>query len=68
MWLLNVYEVPMKSVEGVKRKINEYLRKWLEIPPSFSSVGLYIRSGQCQLPVSSMVEEFNVAKCRVVMT
>ncbi len=68
MWLLTVYEVPMTCVEGVERKINKYLRKWLGIPPSFTAVGLYIRSGQLQLPLSSVVEEFKVAKCRVVMT
>ncbi|RXN04866.1 hypothetical protein ROHU_009463 [Labeo rohita] len=58
MWLLTVYEVPMTSVERVERKINKYLRRWLGIPPSFTSVGLYIRSGQLQLPLSSVVEEF----------
>ncbi|KAL0148227.1 hypothetical protein M9458_056459 [Cirrhinus mrigala] len=68
MWLLTVYEVPMTSVERVERKINKYLRRWLGIPPSFTSVGLYIRSGQLQLPLSSVVEEFKVAKCRVIMT
>lgn len=68
IWLLTVYEVPMTSVEGMERKINKYLRKWLGIPPSFTAVGLYIRSGQLQLPLSSVVEEYKVAKCRVVMT
>ncbi|RXN24418.1 reverse transcriptase [Labeo rohita] len=66
MWLLTVYEVPMTSVERVERKINKYLRRWVGIPPSFTSVGLYIRSGQ--LPLSSVVEKFKVAKCRVIMT
>ncbi|XP_015240280.1 PREDICTED: uncharacterized protein LOC107091067 [Cyprinodon variegatus] len=67
-WLLTVYEAPMTSVEGMERKVNKYLRKWLGIPPSFTSVGLYIRSGQLQLPLTSVVEEFKVAKCRVIMT
>ncbi len=68
MWLMTVYEVPLTAVEGVERKINSHLRRWLGIPPGFTSVGLYIRSGQLQLPLSSLVEEFQVAKCRVVMT
>ena len=68
MWLMTVYEVPFTAVEGVERKINTYLRRWLGIPPSFTSVGLYIRSGQLQLPLSSLVEEFRVAKCRAAMT
>ena len=31
MWLLTVYEVLITCVEGVERKINKYLRKWLGI-------------------------------------
>ncbi|KAF7641034.1 hypothetical protein LDENG_00298620 [Lucifuga dentata] len=42
--------------------------RWLGIPPSFTSAGLYIRSGQLQLPLSSVVEELKVAKCTVVLT
>lgn len=61
MWLMTVYEAPLTAVEGVERKINKHLRRWLEIPPSFASFGLYIRSGQLQLPLSSVVEEFRVA-------
>ena len=68
MWLLTIYEVPITSVEGMERKFNKHLRRWLEIPPSFTSVGLYIRLGQLQLPLSSVVEEFKVAKCRLSLT
>ncbi|XP_076155592.1 uncharacterized protein LOC143138965 [Alosa pseudoharengus] len=67
MWLLTVYQIPVTAVEGVERKVNKHLRRWLGIPPSFTAVGLYIRSGQLQLPFSSVVEEFKVAKCRVAM-
>lgn len=45
-----------------------YLCRWLSIPSSFTSLGLYIRSRQLQLPLSSVVEEFKVAKWRAVMT
>lgn len=68
IWLLTLYDVPLTTVEGVECKVNTHLRKWLGIPPSFTSVGLYITSGQLQLPLSSLVEEFQVAKCRVAMT
>lgn len=44
----------MTAVEGVERRVNKYLCKWLGIPPSFMSVGLYTRSGQVQLPLSSV--------------
>ncbi len=62
MWLLIIYEVPMTSVEGVERRVNENLCRWLRIPPSFTSIGLKIRSGQLQLLLSSVVKEFKVAK------
>ena len=67
-WQLTLYEFPMSSVESLERTINQRLRKWLGIPPSFSSIGLYSRSSQLQLPLSSVVEEFKVSKCRLVMT
>lgn len=47
--------------------MNKHLRRWLGIPPSFKAVGLYIWSGQLQLPFSSVVEEFKVVKCRVAV-
>ena len=68
MWLLTVYEVLLSTVEEMERKFNKHLRRWLGIPPSFTSVVLYIRSGQLQLPLSSVVEEFKVAKCRLSLT
>lgn len=58
-WLFQHYQ-DMTAVEGIERRANKHLRKWLGIPPSFTSLGLYIRLGQ--LPLSSVVEEFKVAK------
>nr|XP_033488803.1 uncharacterized protein LOC117260806 [Epinephelus lanceolatus] len=68
LWLFTVYEFPMTAVEAIERKTNKHIRRWLGIPPSFSSVGLYNLSGQLQLPLSSVVEEYKVAKCRVVLS
>ena len=68
MWMLTLYEIPMSTVEAMERKISGHLRRWLGIPPSFTSVGLYSRSAELQLPLSSIAEEFKVAKCRLVMT
>ncbi|XP_066271283.1 uncharacterized protein [Branchiostoma lanceolatum] len=67
MWLLTVYEVPMTRVEEMERKVNKHLRKWLGVPPSFTSLGLYSKSSQMQLPLASVTEEYKVAKCRTVM-
>ena len=68
MWPLMLYEIATSAVEGLERSISRHLRKWLGVPPSFSNIGLYGRSNQLQLPLSSLVEEFKVAKARLVMT
>ncbi|CAC5417465.1 unnamed protein product [Mytilus coruscus] len=46
---------------------NRHLRKWLGVPKSFSSIGLYSTSSKLQLPLSSITEEFKVTKTRQVM-
>ena len=38
------------------------------IPPSFISIGLHSRKTKLQLPLSTIVEEFKVPKCRLMMT
>ncbi len=58
----------LSTVEEMERKFNKHLRRWLGIPPSFTFLGFYTRSGQLQLPLSSVVEEFKVAKCRLALT
>ncbi|XP_033725208.1 uncharacterized protein LOC117315172 [Pecten maximus] len=68
MWLLLIYEVPVTSVEGLERSVSSYLRRWIGVPSGFTSAGLYGRSSKLQLQISSVVEEFKVAKCRLVMT
>ena len=67
-WHLTLYEIPMSMVEALEKKVNQKLRRWLGVPQSFCSIGLYSRSCQLQLPLSSVVEEFKVAKCRLVLT
>lgn len=68
IWPLMLYEVPTTTVERLERVINKHLRRWLGLPPSFTGLGLYTTSGKLQLPVSSLVEEFKVAKARLLMT
>jgi len=46
----------------MERKFNKHLRRWLGLPPSFISLG------QLQLPLSSIVEEFKVTKCKMSLT
>ncbi|XP_052238630.1 uncharacterized protein LOC127849922 [Dreissena polymorpha] len=65
---LMLYEKAVSTVEGIERTINIYIRRWLGVPPSFTSIGLYGRTNQLQLPISSVVEEYKVAKARMVVT
>ena len=68
MCLLLIYEIATTTVEAMERKESRYLRRWLGVPSSFTSIGFYSNSIQLSLPVSSVVEEFKVAKCRLVIT
>lgn len=52
----------------MERKLNKIIRRELGIPLSFTSIGFYIRLGQLQLPLSSVVEEFKVGKGRLSLT
>ncbi|XP_069114421.1 uncharacterized protein [Argopecten irradians] len=67
LWPLLVYEVPLTSVEAMERMISGHLRRWLNIPRSFSSVGLYSSGTKLQLPLKSLTEEFKVTKVRQVI-
>ena len=60
-----LYEVPTSTVESLEHVISRHLRRWLGVPPS---VGLYGKSNQLQLPISSLVEEFKASKTRLVVT
>ena len=64
MWPLQVYEVTLTRVETIQQHINKYLRKWLGVPPGFTTVGLYSNTAMLKLPIASIVEEFKVAKVR----
>ena len=68
IWPLMLYELPTTAVEGLERVISKHLRRWLGLPPSFTGLGLYTSAGKLQLPISSLVEEFKVAKARLLLT
>ena len=62
LWPLQMYEIAISRIERIQQYSNKYLRKWLGVPPCFSKVGLYTNSGNLQLPISSLVEEFKIGK------
>lgn len=67
MWPLTVYEVPISRVETLERTVSSFVRKWLGLPRCLTSVALY-NDGALSLPVSSLTEEYKVAKARLEMT
>lgn len=66
LWLLLVYEVPISTVEGFKRRVSRFLRKWLGLPRSLSSIALYGKNNMRKLPIS-LNEEFKVSYTREVL-
>ena len=66
VWPLMVYEFPLTTVEAMERVVNGYIKKWLGIPKSFSSVGLYSVGNKLQLPFSSLVDVYKTTKARTV--
>ncbi|XP_061589349.1 uncharacterized protein LOC133454644 [Cololabis saira] len=67
LWPLLVYDVPMTTVECFERKVSSFLRKWLGLPRSLSSIALYGRNNKLKLPFSSLMEEFMVTRAREVL-
>ena len=68
IWPLMVSEIPVSIVEKAEKLVSKHLRRWLGIPPSFTNIGLYGKSNKLQMPFSSLVEEYKVAKARLLLT
>lgn len=66
LWPLLEYKVPITTIEALERKISSYLRSWLGLPRSLSSATLYSTSNVLQLLISSLIEEFMVARTQEV--
>lgn len=62
IFLWPVYEVPLSTVDVVERKMNNFLRKWLAVPRTFCSIGLYSTGSKLQLPITSLVEKYKATK------
>ena len=64
LWPLSMYEMSLPLVEKLERRMNKFTRKWLGLPPGFSSVALYSKTAKLRLPLKSLVEEFKINKIR----
>ena len=58
LWPLMIYDVPLTIVEKMERNISGHLRRWLGVPQSFFSVGLYSAGSKLQLPLKALTEEY----------
>ena len=67
IWPISIYDVPLTTIEKLEGKVSTFLRKWLSLPKSLSSIALYNKGGVLQLPMTSIVEEYKVAKVRHTM-
>ncbi|KAL4008469.1 hypothetical protein ACER0C_002321 [Sarotherodon galilaeus] len=67
LWPLLVYEVPISTVEGFEMRISRFLRRWLGLPRSLSSIALYGHNNKLKLPFSSLSEEFMVSRSRELL-
>jgi len=67
-WPMTMYNIPLTTMEQVDKKISKYIRKWLGVPPGLTSVGLYSTTAKLQLPLTSALEEYKVAKVRAQAT
>ena len=57
----------MSTVEMLEQSISQFLRRWLGLPRSLSSIALYGHSTMLQLPISGLAEEFMVTRARELM-
>ncbi|XP_060574030.1 uncharacterized protein LOC132731786 [Ruditapes philippinarum] len=68
VWPMMVNDIPTSTVEKLERTVSKHLRRWLGLPPSFTNIGLYSKTAKLQMPINSIVEEFKVAKTRLLLT
>lgn len=61
------YEVPISVVEGFEMRVSRFLRRWLGLPRSLSSIALYGQNNKLKLPISSLCEEFMVTRARELL-
>ncbi|XP_059807673.1 uncharacterized protein LOC132381975 [Hypanus sabinus] len=68
MWPVMLYDIALSMIEGLERRINRYLRRWLGVQQCFSSTVLYSKSAKLQLPLSLVVEKFKVGNACLIIT
>ncbi|XP_073720025.1 uncharacterized protein [Misgurnus anguillicaudatus] len=67
LWPLLLYEFPITTISELERRVSRFLRRWLGLPRSLSSIALYGNTCKLQLPLKSIEEEFKVLRAREVL-
>ena len=49
-WPITIYEIPMSWVEKFEKHISVYLRKWLGVSKTLSSIALFLKTLLCHSP------------------
>lgn len=62
-----VPEFPISTISDLERRVSRYLRRWLGLPKSLSSIALYGNTCKLRLPLKSIEEEFKVLHAREVL-
>ena len=66
-WPIMIHEIPLSWVEKYDKHICTYLRKWLGVSKSLSSVALFSKDSPLPLPLTSLTTEFKRRKVGALM-
>ena len=67
LWPLLLYEFPITTITDLESRVSRYLRRWLGLPRSLTSIALYGNTCKLTLPLKSIEEEFKVLHAREVL-
>ena len=62
-----IYDITMTTITAMEKKISSYLRRWLGLLRSLSSIASYGSTKTLQLAFKGPTEEYMVTKTREVM-
>ena len=61
-WPLMIYQIPITTGIELENKISFFLRKWLKLPRSITTIALYSKISPCALPLVSLTSILKSAK------
>ena len=61
-WPLLIYEMPMSLAARLEQKISTFIRKWLHLHNSMSSLCFYSADSPCPLPIKSLTSVLKASK------